>query len=286
MTRWLVVGASGMLGTDLVTTLQATAHDVTGWSHTDLDITDPAQVTDQVVGFDVVVNAAAWTAVDAAETHEAEAFTVNAVGAANLATACETAGSTLVQVSTDYVLDGSARTPAPVDAPIAPRTAYGRTKAAGEWAVRATCARHYVVRTAYLYGEHGPNLVKTMARLAKERDTVQVVNDQWIQPTWTTDLAEAIVRLVDADAPYGVWHGTSSGATTVWEFARAIFHGLGHDADRVLPTTLAEYPSATPRPAYSVLSHDRWTDAGVAALPEWDNALSRFLGQADLAGAR
>lgn len=286
MAHWLVVGASGMLGTDLVTTLKDSPHDVTAWSHADLDITDHQQVMDRVTGFDVVVNAAAWTAVDAAETHEAEAFTINAVGAANLATACEASGSTLVQVSTDYVLDGSCRTPAPVDAPIAPQTAYGRTKAAGEWAVRACCTQHYVVRTAYLYGEHGPNLVKTMARLARERDTVQVVNDQWIQPTWTIDLAQAIVRLVDADAPYGVWHGTSSGETTVWEFARAIFDRLGHDPARVLPTTLAEYASATARPSYSVLSHDRWTVTDLAPLPTWEDALTRFLAHVDLAATR
>lgn len=286
MAQWLVVGARGMLGTDLVATLKDSAHDVTAWSRTDLDITDPEQVAARVQGFDVVVNAAAWTAVDAAETHEAQAFTVNAVGAANLAIVCAAAGSTLVQVSTDYVLAGTSRTPAPVDAPIAPRTAYGRTKAAGEWAVRASCPKHYVVRTAYLYGEHGPNLAKTMARLAGERQTIQVVNDQWIQPTWTIDLAQAIVRLVDANAPYGVWHGTSGGQTTVWEFARAVFEGLGHDPARVLPTSLAEYPSATPRPAYSVLSHDRWADSGLLPLPAWDDALNRFLARADLAGAR
>ncbi|KYH45859.1 dTDP-4-dehydrorhamnose reductase [Branchiibius sp. NY16-3462-2] len=286
MARWLVVGASGMLGTDLVATLKNSTHDVTAWSRGDLDITDHQQVLDRVTGFDVVVNAAAWTAVDAAETHEAEAFAVNAVGAANLATACEVSRRTLVQVSTDYVLDGSARSPAPVDAPVAPRTAYGRTKAAGEWAVRADCERHYVVRTAYLYGVSGPNLVNTMTRLAQERQTIQVVNDQWIQPTWTIDLAQAIVRLVDAEAPYGVWHGTSSGQTTVWEFARAVFKAIGHDPERVLPTALADYPSATPRPAYSVLAHDRWIAAGVPPLPDWDDALARFMAQIDLADAR
>lgn len=280
MANWLVVGAGGMFGTDLVETLRRSAHDVTAWDRSDIDITDDDRVRDRVTGFDVVVNAAAWTAVDAAETHESQAFTVNAVGPANLARACGRTGATLVQLSTDYVFDGRASQPYPVDAPLRPQSAYGRSKAAGEWAVAAHCERHYIVRTAYLYGEHGPNLVKTMARLAGRDETVRVVTDQQIQPTWTVDLAAGVQRLVDAAAPYGAWHGTGGGSTTVFDFARAIFADLGVDPALVQPTTMAEYPTPTPRPAYSVLSHQRWTDAGIEPLPQWRGSLDSYLASA------
>ena len=199
MSRWLVVGCDGMLGQDLVAALgeSPSAHEVTAVDRDVLDIIDPDACRAAVAGHDIVVNVAAWTAVDDAETHEAQAFAVNAVGAANLARACSAADARMVQVSTDYVFAGDATSPYAEDAPLAPRSAYGRTKAAGEWAVQALCPQSWIVRTAWLYGANGPNFVKTMARLAAERDTVSVVDDQRGQPTWTVDLADAIVRLVD-----------------------------------------------------------------------------------------
>lgn len=266
-----------MLGTDLVAIAEAAGHEVTAWDLPEIDITDTNQVLAKITGFDVVANCAAWTAVDAAEEKEAAAFQVNAVGPANLALACARSGATLVHISTDYVFDGMATEPYPEDTPLRPQSAYGRTKAAGEWAVRANCEQYYVVRTAYLYGEHGPNLVKTMARLAVERDSITAVTDQYIQPTWSVDLAAAIVRLVDGGAPYGAWHGTGSGSTTIFDFARAIFAGVGQNPQKVRPTTLSEYVSPTPRPAYSVLSHQRWIDAGIDPLPAWRDALERYL---------
>lgn len=277
MTRWLVVGAGGMLGTDLVLALKAAGHDVTGWDLPEIDITDADDVLGKVTSFDVVANCAAWTAVDAAETNESAAFAVNAVGPQNLALAAASSGAKLVHISTDYVFDGVATEPYAEDTPLRPQSAYGRTKAAGEWAVRANCAQHYIVRTAYLYGEHGPNLVKTFARLAVERDSITAVTDQHIQPTWAADLAAGVIRIVDANAPYGAWHGTGAGATTVFDFARAIFAGVGQDPDKVTPTTMAEYVTPTPRPAYSVLSHQRWADAAIAPLPHWQDALDRWL---------
>lgn len=277
MPRWLVVGAAGMLGTDLVSTVQQAGHEVTAWDLPDIDITDADDVLAKVSGFDVVANCAAWTAVDAAEENEAAAFLVNAVGPQNLALAANRTRATLVHISTDYVFDGVATEPYPEDTPLRPQSAYGRTKAAGEWAVRANCAQHYIVRTAYLYGKHGPNLVKTFARLAVERDSITAVTDQHIQPTWAGDLSTAIIRLVDSGAPYGAWHGTGSGSTTIFEFARAIFAGVGQDTEKVKPTTLADFVTSTSRPAYSVLSHQRWTDAAVAPLPGWDDALDRAL---------
>ena len=294
MSRWLVVGAKGMLGTDLLAELapsapddsarddsglgeSSAAHEVTAVDRDEIDIRDPDACMAMVAGHDFVVNVAAWTAVDEAETHESAAFAVNAVGAANLARACSAARAQMVQVSTDYVFAGDATTPYPEDAPLAPRSAYGRTKGAGEWAVQALCPQSWIVRTAWLYGAHGPNFVKTMARLAAERDTVTVVDDQSGQPTWTVDLAGAIVRLVEAGAPFGTYHGTSAGETTWFGFAQAIFAELGLDSTRVLPTTTDAFPRPAPRPAYSVLGHEAWRGAALDPLPSWRKSLTQAL---------
>jgi dTDP-4-dehydrorhamnose reductase len=280
VSRWLVAGSGGMLGQDLVALLRAAscAHEVTAADRNHLDVTDPEACLAAVAGHDIVVNAAAWTAVDDAESHEAQAFSVNAVAASNLARACSAAGARMVQVSTDYVFAGDATSPYAEDAPLAPRSAYGRTKAAGEWAVRTHLpSASWVVRTAWLYGAHGPNFVKTMARLAAERDTVSVVDDQRGQPTWTVDLADAIVRLVTSEAPFGTYHGTSSGETTWFGFAQEIFRLLGHDPARVLPTTSEAFVRPAPRPAYSVLGHDSWEIAGVAPIRDWSNAFAESI---------
>lgn len=280
MSRWLVVGCDGMLGQDLVSVLGSSpaAHEVKAVDKDVLDIADPDACLATVAGHDIVVNAAAWTAVDDAETHEAQAFSVNAVGAANLARACSVALARMVQVSTDYVFAGDATRPYAEDGSLAPRSAYGRTKAAGEWAVRAYLpSASWVVRTAWLYGAHGPNFVKTLSRLASEQDTVSVVEDQRGQPTWTVDLASAIVRLVDAEAPFGTYHGTSSGETTWFSFAQAIFAAQGLDPARVLPTTTDAFPRPAQRPAYSVLGHEAWSRAGLPALRDWQASLTDAL---------
>lgn len=275
MARVLVAGAAGMLGTDLCVVLEEAGHAVTRADLPGLDILDPVQCRDQVAGHDVVVNCAAYTQVDAAEADEARAFAVNAIGAANLAQAASATGASVVQLSTDYVFDGRAGRPYDADAPIAPRSAYGRTKAAGEWAVRAECPSTWVVRTAWLYGAHGPSFPATMARLAAERDTLDVVDDQRGQPTWTVDLAHGILRLVTARAPYGVWHATGSGETTWFGLARAVFEELGLDPERVRPTTSEAYDRPAERPAYSVLSHRMWGENGLEPLPDWREALHR-----------
>ncbi|MCP2262989.1 dTDP-4-dehydrorhamnose reductase [Promicromonospora thailandica] len=266
--RWLVVGAAGMLGQDLVPAATAAGHHVTGAGRETLDVTDAAAALAAVAGHDVVVNCAAWTAVDAAESHEADAFAVNATGAANLARAAAAAGARLVHVSTDYVFDGDATEPYAEDAPVRPGSAYGRTKAAGEWAVRAEAPDALVVRTAWLYGAGGRCFPRTIARVAGERDRLSVVDDQTGQPTWTADLADLIVRLVAADAPGGVYHGTSSGQVTWWGFAREVVAAAGH-ATPVDTTTSAEYRLPAPRPAYSVLGHDRLRAAGVEPIGDW-----------------
>jgi dTDP-4-dehydrorhamnose reductase len=272
---WLVTGAKGQLGTDLLGVLaDAGVTRVTALDLPELDITDAAAAEKAVAGHDLVVNVAAWTAVDAAEAQEPAAFTVNAVGPANLARACAAHGARMLHVSTDYVFPGDAMSPYGENDLPAPKSAYGRTKVAGEWAVRAELpGRYWIVRTAWLYGAAGKNFVKTMARLQRERDTVTVVDDQRGQPTWSLDLARAMVSLVAADAPAGIYHGTSSGEATWFDLARLVFELAGADPQRVQPISSDQFPSPTARPAYSVLGHDAWAAAGLAPIRAWDDAL-------------
>ena len=267
--RWLVTGSNGMLGQDLVQLLLAQGEDVVAVDRDTLDIIDPFAVDDGVAGRDVVVNCAAWTAVDAAETQEGDAFAVNAVGPAHLARAASRHGARLVQISTDYVFDGAATSPYTEDAPAAPRSAYGRTKMAGVWAVRAETSDFLIVRTAWLYGAGGPCFPKTIARVARERGGLDVVADQVGQPTWTVDLADLVVRLVTQGAPSGTYHGTSSGLTSWHGFAQAIVAAAGLDRESVRTTTSDAYVRPAPRPAYSVLGHDALVAAGVEPIGDW-----------------
>lgn len=267
--RWLVTGARGMLGQDLVARVRADGHEVVALDRAELDITDGAAALDAVAGFDVVANCAAWTAVDDAETREADAFTVNAVGPQALARAAARHGARLVQVSTDYVFDGHATEPYAEDGFAAPRSAYGRTKLAGEWAVRAAGADHLILRTAWLYGAHGSCFPKTIARVAAEKGGLDVVDDQVGQPTWTVDVADLAVRLVDAGAPAGTYHATSSGRTSWFGFARATVAAAGLDPEIVRPTTSEGYVRPAPRPSFSVLGHDALRAAGVEPIGDW-----------------
>ena len=267
--RWLVVGANGMLGQDLTSMLEARGEQVVPVDRDTVDITDPAACVEAVRGVDVVVNCAAYTAVDAAETDESNAFAVNAVGAANLARAAHGAGARVVQISTDYVFEGHATEPYAEDAAVAPRSAYGRTKAAGEWAVRAECPDHLVVRTAWLYGAHGPCFPRTIVRIARERGGLDVIDDQVGQPTWTVDLADLVHRLVVAEVPAGTYHGTSSGVTSWHGFASAAVGAAGLDPEIVRTTSSEAFVRPAPRPAYSVLGHDALIAAGVAPIGDW-----------------
>ncbi len=257
-----------MLGQDVVAAATAAGAEVVGMDRPEIDIVDVASTQERVTGFDVVVNCAAWTAVDAAEDQEAAAFAVNAVGPQNLARAAAATGARLVHISTDYVFDGNGEAPYAEDAPMAPASAYGRTKAAGEWALRANTDDYLIVRTAWLYGAGGPNFPKTMARLAADRDVLTVVDDQQGQPTWTVDLADLILRLVAANAPSGTYHGTSSGAVTWNGFAKAVMTAIGVDV-RVDPVSSAAFAAKAPRPAYSVLGHDALRAAGIEPIGDW-----------------
>jgi dTDP-4-dehydrorhamnose reductase len=259
-----------MLGTDLVQLLEERGESVTAAGRDRVDVTSQASVQAAVDGHDVVVNCAAWTAVDDAETQEPAAFAANALGPALLARAAREAGARLVQVSTDYVFDGAATAPYAEDGAVAPRSAYGRTKAAGEWAVRAETDDHLILRTAWLYGAHGACFPKTIARLAAERGGLDVVDDQVGQPTWTADVADLVLRLVDAGAASGTYHATSSGQTSWWGFARAAVAAAGLDPEIIRPTSSDAFVRPAPRPSYSVLGHDALEAAGIAPIGAWD----------------
>ncbi len=273
MTRYLLTGAGGMLGHDLLSALAG--RNVTAVTRSDLDVTDLDAVREAVAGHEVVINAAAYTRVDDAETDEDAALAVNAAGAGNLAIAAAEIGAILVQVSTDYVFDGTAASPYAEVTPRNPVSAYGRTKAEGERLVEEHNGdRSYIVRTAWLYGAHGGNFAKTMLRLATQRDELSVVSDQVGQPTWTLDLANQIVALLDANAPFGIYHGTNSGQASWFQFAQAVFRNAGLDPDRVKPTDSSAFVRPAPRPAYSVLGHDAWRGTGIEPQRNWQEALA------------
>jgi dTDP-4-dehydrorhamnose reductase len=285
-TAWLVTGARGQLGHDLLEVLATRpGDDVTALGRAELDLTDEAAVRSVVdrwlsgvrAGRAVLLNAAAYTAVDDAETDEATAELVNGLAPGWLAE--EMAGrGRMIHVSTDYVFDGSATEPYAVDAPIAPRSAYGRTKAAGERAVAAAAGDATVVRTAWVYGRHGGNFVRTMVRFEGERETLSVVDDQIGSPTWSADLAAALVELGarDGEVP-PVLHYTNAGQVSWCGFARAVFEELGADPQRVQPTTTAAFPRPAPRPAYSVLDGSAWTAAGLPPVRPWREALAEAM---------
>lgn len=281
MTRFLVTGAGGQLGADLMRILPP--GDTVGVTRAELDVADPAAVEKAVVDArpDVVFNAAAYTKVDAAEEDEATALAVNADGPANLARVCALHGGAVVHVSTDYVFAGDATRPYEPGDPVGPRSAYGRTKLAGEQALRELLPeRSWVVRTAWVYGESGPNFVRTMLKLEATRDTVDVVDDQRGSPTWSRDLAAALVELAASGTRPGILHATNSGDTTWFGLARAIFAEAGADPERVRPTTTDRFPRPAPRPPYSVLSDATWRAAGLTPLRSWQDALHAALTEA------
>ncbi|GAB3365677.1 dTDP-4-dehydrorhamnose reductase [Modestobacter lapidis] len=289
---WLVTGANGQLGTDLQAVLAGRPDDrVAALGRADLDLTDESDARAVVRAWladarargnhPILLNAGAYTAVDAAETDEAAAMVVNGEAPRWLAEELANRGR-LVHVSTDYVFPGDATTPYRVDDEPAPRTAYGRTKLAGERAVAAVGGDAVVVRTAWVYATHGSNFVRTMLRLESERDTVSVVDDQTGTPTWSHDLAHGLVAAALSPAR-GLLHATNTGATTWHGLARLVFELAGADPNRVLPTTTDAFPRPAPRPAYSVLDLDSWADAGLPALPPWETSVRACLAELGVA---
>lgn len=282
MTSVLITGARGQLGSDLVAGAENAGLTVQAFGSRELDITDPDAVDAALTAFaqtldgdrGVVINAAAYTAVDDAESDPDAAYAVNAAGPTHLAHSAARLGLGLIQVSTDYVFPGDASSPYQVDDQTGPHSVYGSSKLAGEQAALEAHPGAHVVRTAWVWGATGGNFVKTMAKLEAARPELKVVDDQRGTPTYSADLAAGLLELAAADVPGGVLHLTNAGETTWFGFARAIFAELGADPERVQPTTTAEFPRPAPRPAYSVLSPDAWTAAGLTPLRDWRDALT------------
>ncbi|MFT4200029.1 dTDP-4-dehydrorhamnose reductase [Gordonia sp. (in: high G+C Gram-positive bacteria)] len=284
-----VTGATGQLGSVLRATAPSTAGFV-GLSSAELDVADGSAVqrwaAESLAPGDVIVNCAAYTRVDDAETDAAAAAAVNTDGPAHLAAASAARRARLVHLSTDYVFDGpvapaaSTRTAPyePDDVGSEPPSVYGRTKLAGERAARAADPTATIVRTAWVYRGGAGDFVGTMRRLAAERDRITVVDDQLGSPTYVGDLARGLWELITADAGRGaVLHATNGGQTTWCGLAKAVFEADGLDPDRVVPCTTADFPRPAPRPAYSVLSPLSWSAAGLRPLPDWRDALTRAL---------
>jgi dTDP-4-dehydrorhamnose reductase len=272
---WLVVGGLGQLGSALAVELTTRGIDHVLIDRPDIDITDSGSTLREIkrVAPDVIINTAAWTAVDAAEDNENQARLVNCDGARNVALAARDVDARLVHISTDYVFDGESKLPYEEDRPALPRSAYGRTKHAGDLAVMETHgSRSLIVRTAWLYSEFGHNFVKTMVRQALAGNAVRVVNDQTGQPTYARDLASHIIDLVRNDVPPGTYHGTNSGQTTWYELTRLIYEELGVSPDLVTPVPTSEYPTRAMRPTYSVLGHGHTIDAGLREMRDWSLA--------------
>jgi dTDP-4-dehydrorhamnose reductase len=279
--KWLITGASGQLGEALQEELTQRRIDFVGATSSELDITKPLLVNQKVdlIKPSVIINAAAWTDVDGAESNEAAVYSVNSLGPQNLAISAKKAAAQLVQISTDYIFSGDASSPWSEKAPHNPQSVYGSTKSEGEKFVLTTLPLNsYVVRTAWLYSPIGNNFAKTMTNLAlNQKDEVRVVNDQIGQPTVAGDLANQIVELVLSDAPAGIYHGTNSGQATWFEFAQTIFALVGADVSRVIPVSTKEFPRPAKRPGYSVLGHDAWSGTSVPEMRNWKLALEEAM---------
>ena len=276
--KLLVTGAAGQLGVDVVDHARSLGDDVVGVDRAALDITDAVAVGQLLdsVRPDAVINAAAYTAVDACETNEALAFAVNADAVGHLSAACELVGAHLVHVSTDYVFDGTLDRPYREDDQTNPQSVYGRSKLAGEHAAGPAAA---VARTSWLCGEHGHNMVELVLRLASNPDqALAFVDDQRGHPTFTADLAPALHRLA-VDRRTGIHHLTNQGAVSWFEFVREILSAAGHDPDRVRPIATADLdpPRPAPRPANSVLDNAVWRAAGLPMLRDFRAPLAELV---------
>lgn len=295
--RVLVTGAGGQLGLDVLDAFRAQDVEVVGLTHGNLDVADRDAVFAAVEQHrpDTVVHCAAWTNVDGCEKDPDKAHRVNARGSGWLAEAADGIGATILAISTDYVFDGtldgdpSSARAWTEDDPIAPASQYGRSKAEGERLVREATDRHHVVRTAWVCGARGHNFAKTMLRVGREQGAAKVVDDQWGTPTFTRDLARALVDLAQSEQ-YGTWHRTNAGRTNWHDFAAAVFEDAGLEVD-LSRMSSDELDRPAPRPAWSVLSNDRAERAGLLHMPGWRESLRDLLSElgslrADLEEAR
>ena len=277
----LLTGGSGQLGTAIKKDLILQGLEFSSPSSSELDVCDLSKVNEFLDELKptVIINCAAWTDVDGAESNESAAYQVNAVGPQNLAIAAEKQGARLVQVSTDYIFSGESSAPWNEASEHNPKSVYGSTKSEGEKLVLKELPNAtYIVRTAWLYSADKKNFAKTMTKLAlNSSGEVRVVNDQVGQPSLAADLAKQIVKLVQSAAPVGIYHGTNSGQATWFEFAQEIFRLAGVDVSRVVSVSTSEFPRPAKRPAYSVLSHDKWRETEVAEMRDWKAALAEAM---------
>ena len=274
--KLLVAGAAGMLGRDVMLAAGNAGHDVVGFGRAELDVTDPAGLEKKLdlERPDVVINCAAWTDVDGAEESEEAAFAVNGTGAGNIAAAAAKVGAAIVYVSSDYVFDGAKGAPYVESDQAAPLSAYGRTKLAGEEATAAANKRHFIVRSAWLFGIGGGNFVETMLRLAATQNEVLVVRDQVGSPTYTWHLAYGIVRLIEG-IEFGIHHMAAAGQCSWYEFAREIFEQAKVEC-KVLSGTTEMLGRPAPRPPFSALTSQR---EHAIRLPSWQDGLAGYLAQ-------
>lgn len=285
----LVTGAKGQLGSDVIMEMERRQHTVIGVGSKEMDITDAEKVASVLreCRSDAVIHCAAWTAVDQAEDCETDAYRVNAAGTENLAKVCKELGCKMMYISTDYVFDGEGEEPwSPEDNTSAPLNVYGKTKLAGEQAVRSLLERYFIVRIAWVFGKNGANFVKTMLRVGENHEKLTVVDDQIGTPTYTRDLARLLGDMIETER-YGCYHATNEGGYISWyEFAKEIFRqaaALGHEVygeDRLqmLPVTTEAYGiSKAKRPKNSRLNKEKLVEQGFQPLPEWKDALARYL---------
>jgi len=274
----LITGANGLLGHELSSILKD--HTLILLSHSQLDISDPESVNKQIDSSspDIIINSAAYTQVDACETNYDLAFKSNAIGPKNLAIKCKQLGIPLIHISTDYVFEGNEKKNSPLveDDKLGPKTVYGKTKLEGEKMVQENCQKYFILRTAWLYGE-GKNFVKTMLSLSKKNKELKVVNDQIGSPTYAKDLAKAIKEIIEKKSDkYGIYHVTNKGEVSWYEFAKKIFE-IKNIEIKVNPCTSEEFPRPAPRPHYSVLSNQKWIDAGFTPMRDYEEALNEYL---------
>ncbi|AJS59950.1 dTDP-4-dehydrorhamnose reductase [Paenibacillus sp. IHBB 10380] len=275
--RVLITGANGQLGSDIVDIFNS-IHQVFAFGRDTLDITNIEEITRiaREIKPDVIIHAAAYTAVDQAESNLEDAFEVNAYGTRNVAIAAEDVGAKLVYISTDYVFDGTNDEPYSEHDVPSPLGVYGESKYAGEQYAASLCLSHFIVRTSWVYGKYGNNFVKTMIQLGKERKSIRVVNDQTGSPTYTVDLVHFLLELIESDK-YGVYHATNVGQCTWYDLAKAIFEIQEMNDVTVEACSTEEFPRPAARPRNSVLGHSAIKRNGFTDLPPWREALECFL---------
>lgn len=273
----VVTGAGGQLGQELLR-LEREGLAIVGLERTLLDITDESLCFESLVRLKphAIIHAAAYTAVDRAESDPVGASLVNETGTRNVARAAEAMGASFCYLSTDYVFDGKGDSPYAEQDPAYPLSVYGKTKLAGEKSALTYCSRTFIIRTSWVYGKYGNNFVHKMLQLARQYSELTVVNDQTGSPTYTYDLAKFIIELVQSNK-YGVYHATNSGQCTWYEFAKAIFEEAGIDDIEVIPCTTEDYPRPASRPKYSVLGNHALRDAGFQPLRHWRDALRDYM---------